>query len=106
MRFYPRRVPKDGQGSRLECDHIYSPVLGTNNVPIGQHCPLCDRFNSIEELKGLWAGADAQRSAAQTTPAKKIDHLSVVTHYILTPLLIIVAVILVLEYYGILILPH
>jgi len=105
MRFYPRRVPKDGQG---ECDHIYSPVLGADRQPIGQHCPLCNQFNSLEDVKALWAAADAKKAqeAASAFSKKEIDHLSVVTHYILTPLLIIVAVILVLEYYGILILPH
>lgn len=38
-----------------ECDHLYFPVAdrATGNL-VGQRCALCDKYNSIEEVRKLF----------------------------------------------------
>lgn len=40
---------------RLDCDHLFFPVLDAAGIPVGQRCCLCSKFNSVETVNAAWS---------------------------------------------------
>lgn len=60
------RRPDDGKGRATHvtrpdtCRHAYFPVKGVRpGTFIGQHCPICDHFNPLDQCSPRW-GKSAQ----------------------------------------------